>query len=286
MATSLDERGLVMQSGKTTDLSSLKSNGYVLYKKFFDPQLLDQIRLDAKHIFLYQFQQKNIKINSIENEAEFEHAIVELFNHHQQSYLNASKACQHLVSLHRLSLSENIIQRLRGFNMVFPNICTRPVIYFNKKTLAKSEGFYKTPPHQDWRSMQGSLNAMVVWIPLVDINKELGALEVIPGSHLRGLLDSKKHEWYRELNDVDSNEFVSITVEKGDALFFSAFLIHQSGNNITDSSRWSCHFRYNDMNEKTYIEHNYPNPYLYQPVQDLLVENFPTKQQVEKIFEI
>ena len=43
--------------------------------------------------------------------------------------------------------------------------------------------------------MQGSLNAIVVWVPLVDV-AELGALEIIPGSHLWGLQESHEDKWY------------------------------------------------------------------------------------------
>ena len=33
----------------------------------------------------------------------------------------------------------------------------------------------------------------------------------------------------------------------GDVLFFDSKLIHASGENISHSTRWSCHFRYNDL---------------------------------------
>ena len=73
-----------------------------------------------------------------------------------------------------------------------PAICVKPIIYFNSRHISKIEGHYKTPAHQDWRSMQGSLNSAVVWIPLIDIDSNLGALEVIPGSHMKGLLPTER----------------------------------------------------------------------------------------------
>ncbi|QTN30431.1 phytanoyl-CoA dioxygenase family protein [Rhodoferax sp. AJA081-3] len=40
-------------------------------------------------------------------------------------------------------------------------------------------------PHQDYWSVQGSLDGVVVWMPLVDVDKENFPLEVIPQSHLK-----------------------------------------------------------------------------------------------------
>ena len=65
----------------------------------------------------------------------------------------------------------------------FPNVSTRPVLFFNSRHLAEKEVYWKVSPHQDWRSMQGSLDSVVVWLPLCDIDVALGALEVVPQSH-------------------------------------------------------------------------------------------------------
>ena len=132
--------------------------------------------------------------------------------------------------------------------------------------------------------MQGSLNAIVVWVPLVDIPKDLGALEIVPQSHLFGLLDSVENDWYRTVEGTADDQYISIDVKAGDALFFSAFLLHRSGDNVTESIRWSCHFRYNDLEEPTFIERKYPNPYTYKPEQELLTKDFPTREQVQQVF--
>ena len=107
--------------------------------------------------------------------------------------------------------------------------------------------------------MQGSLNSTVVWFPLVDVNKDLGALEVIPKSHRWGLLESEQNDWYREIKGLEDDKYVSVEVEAGDVLFFSSFLVHRSGNNVTDKIRWSCHFKYNDLDEQTFIEKGHPH---------------------------
>jgi hypothetical protein len=132
--------------------------------------------------------------------------------------------------------------------------------------------------------MQGSLNSIVVWVPLGDVSRELGALEIIPGSHLWGLQDSSQDEWFRHIEGLQDDQFVSTEMNAGDALFFSSFLVHRSGDNVTDSIRWSCHFRYNDLEEPTFVTRKYPNPYTYAPQQELLTKDFPSVEELRRAF--
>ncbi|HMH32109.1 MAG TPA: phytanoyl-CoA dioxygenase family protein [Puia sp.] len=268
---------------KTEKLSYIK-NGFYLYKGFFNSKEVERIKKEAQSIFINQFIGKGIATSKKISEGEFESAIVRLFEEHFDHYTNCGKQAQHLISLHRLSLDERIVNKLKEFGLDFPVISTRPVMYFNKFNLAKTEEFYKVPPHQDWRSMQGSLNSMVVWVPLADVSEDLGALKIVPGSHLHGLIESKENAWFRQIDQVEQADFISVEVEAGDALFFSSFLIHSSGNNIKDKIRWSCHFRYNDLNEETFIQRGYPHPYIYKPIQELITSDFPSPDQIKKIF--
>ena len=261
-----------------------KKNGYFLYKGFFDPAKAEEIRKESQMIFIHQMINNGIINRHDISEDEFEIGIVKLFNDNFEIYANCGKQCQHLINLHRLSLDKKLIQKLTEFGLQKPVVSTRPVLYFNKAKLAKSEEFYKVPPHQDWRSMQGSINSMVVWLPLCNIPENLGALTVIPGSHKFGLLDSTENAWFRQIAKQDLSDFISVEVEPGDALFFSSFLVHSSGNNVLDKIRWSCHFRYNDLEEEAFIERGYPHPYIYKPVQELLTPDFPVLNRVQKLF--
>lgn len=269
---------------KNEELTAYNKNGYYLYKSFFNVAEIKNIKEEVQSIFINQMLEKGIIDSTNISEQKYEEAIVILFNEHFDTYINCGKQAQHLISLHRLSLNDKLVAKLKELGMKFPVISTRPVLYFNKYSLAKAEEFYKVPPHQDWRSMQGSLNSMVVWVPLADVSEELGALKVIPESHKHGLMESKENIWYRQIEDVDKDSFISVEVEAGDALFFSSFLIHSSGNNVLDKIRWSCHFRYNDLDENTFIERGYPHPYIYKPIQELITEGFPKQNQVENVF--
>ena len=133
--------------------------------------------------------------------------------------------------------------------------------------------------------MQGSLDAIVVWVPLMDIDRALGALEMIPGSHKLGLLQAEMMDGYGNSEESgDESGAVPVEVEAGDALFFSAFLVHQSGTNVADAIRWSCHFRYNNLHEPTFVERGFPHPYIYKPQEELITKDFPPRTRVADIF--
>jgi phytanoyl-CoA hydroxylase len=263
---------------------AVQEQGFVRLNGFFNKEDVERVRADAKWVFLNQMASRGIVAHPGVDEREFERGMSRYFSEDPEGFINCGKTCQHLVSLHRLSLREEIIGRLTTLGVQRPNICTRPVLYFNSRHLAKSEVYYKSPPHQDWRSMQGSLNAMVIWVPLADAPFELGALEIIPGSHIWGLQDSHEDEWYRHIEGLSDEQYQSVVMSAGDVLFFSAFLVHRSGNNVTDSIRWSCHFRYNDLEESTFVSRKYPNPYIYKPQQELVTRDFPSLDQVQDVF--
>jgi ectoine hydroxylase-related dioxygenase (phytanoyl-CoA dioxygenase family) len=146
--------------------------------------------------------------------------------------------------------------------------------------------FHTVDAHQDWRSMQGSLNSVVIWIPLVDIKKELGALEILPKSHLDGLRTDHVENGFGmvSLSEEEKERIISVEINAGDVLLFSSFLIHQSGNNITNKPRWSCHFRYNDLDESTFIQRKFAHPYIYKPIEELTTKDFPSKEDLSKIY--
>ena len=93
-----------------------------------------------------------------------------------------------LIPLYQLAFNPELIDYIEALGIDFPNMCTRPVLYFNHPQLAKEEVYYKSPLHQDWPSMESSLNSLVVWVPLVDVNKENGSIIIYPGSHKQGVL--------------------------------------------------------------------------------------------------
>lgn len=98
--------------------------------------------------------------------------------------------------------------------------------------------------HQDdayYTQMSQSERRMSIWIALHDSTIEQGCLEVIPGSHKRGLQPTRKRkEGLCNLAmdvDVDMDERVFCPVKAGTMILFSSLLWHASAGNRTDQLR-------------------------------------------------
>jgi ectoine hydroxylase-related dioxygenase (phytanoyl-CoA dioxygenase family) len=147
-------------------------------------------------------------------------------------------------------------------------------------------GYHKTPIHQDWRSVQGSLDGLSIWLPLFDVGINDYPLEVISGSHRRGLLPSVDDAFGHRVADgeVDEADFSPMFLRRGDAVFFSGFLIHRTGAQGGNNVRIALSYRYNNAAEPSFVARNYPSPYVYRPDMRLLQDDFPTVDDVRRFF--
>jgi len=273
-------------------LNFFKKNGYLHLEKFLPKEEVSLVLKEAKGVFFKQFIKKGYlslesSLDEVSEES-FNNCLYRLFDDDMECLMNCGKQAQHLISLHRLSLTSNITEILTELGLETPIISTRPVLYFNHPKLAKKKVFYKVEAHQDWGSMQGSLNSIVVWVPLVNIDINLGALEILPKSHLFGLRTDHIDNGFRmvSLSEEENNDLLAVEVNAGDVLIFSSFLIHQSGENSSNKPRWSCHFRYNDLDDITFIDRKYPHAYIYKPVNEVMTKDFPKVQDILNIYRL
>jgi len=244
------------------EIQSYHENGYLITRNLFPPGDIHEVRKDAINIFKRQLALRGFYPETYE---EFEKDLYTFFQEDQEAFINCGKHMQHTVSLHQLSLCPQILEVLKKIGLSYVTVCTRPVLFAHSKHLAISDIYHTIPAHQDMFSMKGSLNSVVVWLPLVNVTKSLGALQIVPKTHKSGLMTSSVVEGFGMVNNFKDEDFVSMELDVGDALFFSSFLVHRSGNNSTESIRWSANFRYNDINDPNFIARKYPHPYIYKP---------------------
>lgn len=208
------------------ELKYYKENGYILYKKILPRELIEKINQDLKVIFGG-------------NDAE----IIELFKNNFEQFHCKAKQAQELISLYQLMSCKEIFNILIQLGIKTPVMNTKPLISFSCKSTAKENKYWKTEAHQDWVSTKG--NGLTCWVPLINVNSDLGPLEIIPKSHKELKEHISKTQIKEELNQKD---FISIPMEIGDALFFDYLTIHKSGlNKHLDKIRLSTHFRYDDI---------------------------------------
>ncbi|HLB43601.1 MAG TPA: phytanoyl-CoA dioxygenase family protein [Gammaproteobacteria bacterium] len=131
--------------------------------------------------------------------------------------------------------------------------------------LPYGQGSRPTLPHQDYPTHQGSLNSITVWIPLQDVSRDNGTTELLPGSHLGGMIDEaddlnnfiepgtlRKVENPHTLEDIAG--YVPATLKLGQILVFSLFTLHRSGLNRSNHIRFTLNIRYNDLHSKEYAK--------------------------------
>lgn len=245
------------------EVQSYHENGYLIVKNLAPNSDIAEIRNDA--IEVYKRQLRRCGYNPLTYE-DFERDLYKFFQEDLATFMDCGKHMQHTVSLHRLALCPQILEVLKRLGLTSASICTRPVMFMNSKHLATKDVYHTVPAHQDALSMQGSSDSVVVWFPLVNMKDNLGTIELVPRSHKHGLLTSRTEEGFGIVDCYSDEDFIAPSIEMGDALFFSSFLVHRSGKNLTDSIRFSCHFRFNNLDDPDFIERKFPHPYIYKPI--------------------
>ena len=175
-----------------------------------------------------------------------------------ERYINTVRTTQDLPSVHRLLASDLTGYIASMFGVRFPIISTKASVHIMADDLAIVGGYHRSPPHQDWRSIQGSLDNVVLWIPLTPVRGN--GLEVIRGSHKHGLLPTKEHIMTPEVIDPERlGPWEAINCDPGDVVAFSSFLVHRTA--AGPGLRIAISTRFSNAAEPTFIERGFPTPY-------------------------
>jgi hypothetical protein len=107
--------------------------------------------------------------------------------------------------------------------------------------IAKGKGAVgKLHPHQDWNIVdEENFRSFNIWLPLVDLHENNGALSIIPYSHtwLTTYRSANITGAYSHVNDLLLDKMVPLYMKAGEALIYDHRLLHASGENTTDEIR-------------------------------------------------
>ena len=106
--------------------------------------------------------------------------------------------------------------------------------------------------HQDNQYTRHDGPSINLWTALTPMTVENGCLQIVPGSHLKGTLDSeasgdgdahKKVKW-------EPSDFVNILMEPGDVVAFTRLTVHGSGPNVSTAHRvaYAIQYHRDDVN--------------------------------------
>lgn len=165
-------------------------------------------------------------------------ALTAIFNEHHSSSPEGFYATTHLDDKEkRKALSDQAMSILScRIESHFENIELLGGAFISKSPGQKGI----LPLHQDWNLVdERKARSYNLWIPLVDVNEENGAMRMLAGSH-------NKQETFRGPNvppvlypissEVDQH-MVSLNMKQGEAVLYDHALWHSSPENQTDQLR-------------------------------------------------
>ncbi len=267
-------------------LARYQRDGFVVVPGLFPQGQRERVLAEITRTFGLRAADLGPEAPAGDGQAAFSALLAGLFARDVPAYVAAAKLTQSLVGVHQMGLSPELIGVVEALGLGLPAISTRPVIHYMADRLKILGGYQKTPPHQDWRSVQGSLDGITVWTPLFDVGLNDYPLEVVPGSHLQGLLDSTADmPNYRVRPELYSEaDFRPLELKAGDAVVFSGFLLHRTGETGGESVRVSLSFRFNNVAEPSFVRRGYPDRYIYRADPAIVTPDFPSAEDLAEIF--
>ena len=267
-------------------LAQFRRDGFAVVRDLVSTGTLDRIAIDIGGVFGRRARAIGLDADDPVDQRGLSELLTKLFARDQEAYTSSARQTQHLASVHRLGVAPELMRIVAELGLAVPAISTRPVIHYMADQLKIDGGYHKTPIHQDWRSVQGSLDGISIWLPLFDVGASDYPLEIIGGSHRGGLLPSVDDPFGHRVADgaVDESQFAPLPLRRGDVGFFSGFLVHRTGMVGGATVRIALSYRYNNAAEPSFVARNYPSPYVYRPDMRLLTDDFPAAADVRHLF--
>lgn len=244
-----------------TALESWQADGFLVAQALLAPPRVDATVVSLKHAYDKVLQARGLPVGD-----SIDRSMKNLHGTDLDSYLKVTGALWRKLPVYELLHDPAIagfLNELLGWQDIF--IPGGQVVHLMSDMLRTPGGYHGFSAHQDWPSVRGSLDGLVVWVPLMDIDAGLYPLEVIPGSHRAGQLPLKQdpdNPWEIRPDCYDAADFLPVEVNKGDVVFMSNFTVHRSSpQGPLERVRLACSTRYDNGDEPSFIERCYPSAY-------------------------
>lgn len=238
----------------------LEKNGYQLFSGYIPTQKIEKV----KNSIMCCFNQQLRLLGQVE-EIDLDLSMRKLFSLDLERYKATVSSLWRLLDVSELCQSKEVISLVKQIfsseNLFLPG---GQVVHIQSKSLKIPEGYFGLSAHQDYRSVQGSLDGIVVWIPLVDIDEKRYPVEVVKASHLSGLYtlaENNQMPWDIDPAILSTFNFEKLTCKAGDIVVFSNFLVHRSAIDGDDRIRVACSTRYDNGENYDFIRRTYYSAY-------------------------
>lgn len=261
-----------------------QQNGYVVLEKVIPKERLLEIRRAIHLVFRFQLSQRCQPTSKKDSLESLHEDMQTLLRHDVPAYLATARYVAKLSALYQLSASDTIQEIMSEFGMPVCTMSTEPVMHIMSEKLKIPNGYFGLESHQDWPSVQGSLDVITMWMPFMDIGPEVYPVQVIPESHLKGLWEGEitPHALKIKPELLKEEMFVSCPVPFGGVLLMNGFTVHRSATENCSGLRIASSTRYENPFEPTFAARGYPCAYKRTVERNFFTPNFPSIEQVQK----
>ena len=243
----------------TQQRQAFEAQGYLLVRQVLDAQVFDPLRsvaMSAINQYAKSLYDQG-QISDLHKNLSFYKRLTKISRQSQTGPLlhwnwNKQIFGQEVYQLITHSAILDIVASLLG-----PEITANGDYWLRFKMPTGDDSVF--PWHQDSIYYNGNANPdqsvvlsersqiLTVWIPMVDVDEKNGCLQIIPGSHKRGLRPAQRDGNGRQvpIEDVETwADVKNIKMKVGDVCVFGNLTFHRSLANISDGIRWSIDLRY------------------------------------------
>jgi ectoine hydroxylase-related dioxygenase (phytanoyl-CoA dioxygenase family) len=206
----------------------------------------------------------------------------QLLKRDQAAYLSVLRLSAKLPQFRRIMSRAEIESACKKLGCNTPTVSASPVFHVMSDNLKIEGGYFGFEPHQDWPSIQGALDGIVAWAPLLPVTINNFPMELVPGSHESGLMTGEitPNLYKVESSNYAETDFVPIEAEPGDVVFMSFWTVHRTKTAGCEGFRLALSNRWEDASEPTFVERNYPCAYKNSVQREWITEGFPQKHEV------
>lgn len=249
-------------------IEAFKSDGVLVIRNFYDLEKeIHPIQEGIYHIIATLIRRHRLDIPVPEfSPDDFDAAFLPMIRHDRRLGSTVYDAIKQLPAFIRLLSSlknEEVFCVLR--NTKLAGLCGQG---HGIRIDLPFEDRYRAQWHQDYTAQLRSLDGIVFWSPLKQIDSSMGPVRFCPGSHTRGILpvtlhDAKNPErtgaYAMQIanidNILDEYEVIAPLTMPGDLVLIDFLTLHSSGYNTSDKVRWSMQMRYFNYLEPVGLSH-------------------------------
>ena len=266
--------GLQQETDKLrSNIRRYNEDGFIVLKDFIDVNSVSNVLYDLSVLLPIEGDTEQLK-----------DCLKKVKSENEQRYISILRAFSRSLSLSHVLSGKNITDFLSYLGLSQLSIPTQPVLHVTCKDLVIDKGYFGIEAHQDWPSTLRSLNSVIVWIPLTTVGEKDHPMQVVPGSHLDGVISGSINEHCLSI-DMPNNKFVDLICDPGDVIIMSTFCVHRT-KVIGDGFRISASIRFNDLGEEEFMARGFSCAYSRLVDRSLFKKHFSetSKLKLRKIF--